>query len=156
MKIICLAIFFAFFCRKDKDEEAKEFLDENNADLDQNEEYLHQNKSIFNYRPRVHAERLNEAEVEFARQERLKEVQMWNILRQFFVYFCSLILLSMIIYSNAQTNSFLQVKHLKKYFFNTRQSDQNYLKVCFVFLLIIQWRIFSFKRSSPLMIIGNG
>ena len=89
---------------------------------------------MFTYRPCVHADRLNEAEVEFARQERLKEIPMWNILRQSFVYFCSLILLSMIIYSNTQTNSFLQVKHLKKYLFNSRESDQNYLKVCFSFL----------------------
>ena len=34
-------MFFAFFCRKDSDQEIREYIDENNADLDDNEEYLH-------------------------------------------------------------------------------------------------------------------
>jgi hypothetical protein len=41
LKIIGLSIFFAFFCRKDNDQEAHEFIDENNLDLDNDEEYLH-------------------------------------------------------------------------------------------------------------------
>jgi len=55
MKILCLAIFFAFFCRKsDDDKEAKEYIDENQIDLDNNEEYLHSNKGcLFIYRPPI-------------------------------------------------------------------------------------------------------
>jgi hypothetical protein len=42
LKILCLAIFFAFFCRKsDDDKEANEYLDENQIDLDNDEEYIH-------------------------------------------------------------------------------------------------------------------
>ena len=42
LKIICLAIFFACFCRKSNDDkEANEFLDNNQIDLDNDEEYLH-------------------------------------------------------------------------------------------------------------------
>ncbi len=44
LKILGLAIFFAFFCRKsndDDDKEAKEYIDENQIDLDNDEEYLH-------------------------------------------------------------------------------------------------------------------
>jgi hypothetical protein len=41
LKIIGLSIFFACFCRKDNDQEAHEFIDENNLDLDNDEEYLH-------------------------------------------------------------------------------------------------------------------
>ena len=37
-------MFFAFFCRKDSDQEIREYIDENNADLDDNEEYLHLKK----------------------------------------------------------------------------------------------------------------
>ena len=41
-KILGLAIFFAFFCRKsDDDQEAKEVLDDGQVDLDNDEEYLH-------------------------------------------------------------------------------------------------------------------
>ena len=147
LKIVTLAIFFALVCRKDKDEETNEYIDPNNLDLD--DEDLHQTKkvclkrnnckveSLFTYRSQVRAECLNEAEVEFARRERLKEIQMWKILHEMFIYICFIVLLSMIIYSNEQTNSFDQVKHLKRYFLNTRQIDNNYLKVCFCF--------FSFK-----------
>ena len=45
-KIICLSIFIAFFCRKDHDREASEYIDENNLDLDEDEEYLHTNNKV--------------------------------------------------------------------------------------------------------------
>jgi hypothetical protein len=43
LKIVCLTIFFAYLCRNsvDDDEEAKEHLDDNQFNLDNNEEYLH-------------------------------------------------------------------------------------------------------------------
>ena len=42
LKILCLAIFFAFFCRKsNEDQEAKELFDEGQLDLGNDEEYLH-------------------------------------------------------------------------------------------------------------------
>ena len=45
IKILCLAIFFAFFCRKPNDDkEANEYLDEKQIELDNDEEYLHTTK----------------------------------------------------------------------------------------------------------------
>ena len=42
LQIICLAIFFALFCRSnDKDKEAAEFIEDDQAALDGDEEYLH-------------------------------------------------------------------------------------------------------------------
>jgi len=42
LKIICLAILFACFCRNaNEDTEANEYLDDNQVDLDNDEEYLH-------------------------------------------------------------------------------------------------------------------
>lgn len=42
LKILCLAIFFAFFCRKsDDDKEANGYLDDNQINLDTDEEYFH-------------------------------------------------------------------------------------------------------------------
>lgn len=84
---------------------------------------------MFVYRPRVRYECLNEAQVAFARQERLKEIQMWSIIREISNYLCFLILISFIVNSNQQSNSFRQVQHLRKYFLNIRQPDNNYLKV---------------------------
>jgi hypothetical protein len=42
LKIICLSILFACFCRNaNEDKEANEYLDDNQVDLDNDEEYLH-------------------------------------------------------------------------------------------------------------------
>ena len=51
-QILGLAIFFAFFCRKsdDNDEEAKEVLDEDQLDLENDEEYLHSLQVCFSIR----------------------------------------------------------------------------------------------------------
>jgi hypothetical protein len=81
-----------------------------------------------------HVNRLDESEVAYARQERLKDVQMWSIIREFVLYFIFLSLIFMITYSNHDQNSFLQVNHLRKYFLNTRQVDMDYTKVCCVFV----------------------
>jgi hypothetical protein len=56
---------------------------------------------------------------------------MWSIIREALRYFCFLSLLCVIIYSNQNSNSFLQVKHLQKYFLNSRQMNYDYTKVCF-------------------------
>jgi hypothetical protein len=48
MKVLCLAIFFAFFFRNSNDDkEAKEFIDDNQVDLQNDEEYLHLHKVCF-------------------------------------------------------------------------------------------------------------
>ena len=70
-----------------------------------------------------------------ARRERVKEIQMWSIIRELFSYLAFLILISLIVYSNQQANSFVQVRHLRRYFLNTRQIDQSYLKVRLFFLV---------------------
>jgi hypothetical protein len=50
LKILCLAIFFAFFCRNTEDDkEANEHLDDNQLDLDNDEEYLHSNEVCLFY-----------------------------------------------------------------------------------------------------------
>jgi hypothetical protein len=52
LQIIGLAIFFACFCQNsNEDKEASEYLDDNQVDLDNDEEYLHSTEvSIFVYR----------------------------------------------------------------------------------------------------------
>ncbi|CAF3684254.1 unnamed protein product [Adineta steineri] len=122
LKIISLAIFFAFFCRKPNDDkEANEYLNDDQFALDEDEEYLHsiKNKFLFIYRSPIRANRLNQDEIISARDRRLKEVYMWSILREIFIYICFLSLLCIITYSNRHSNAFLQVNHLRKYFLNS-------------------------------------
>ena len=48
LKILCLAIFFAFVCRKsDDDKEVNEYSDDNEINLDNDEEYLHSTEVCF-------------------------------------------------------------------------------------------------------------
>jgi len=129
-KILSFAIFFAFFCRNSTDDkEANAYIDENPIHLNKDEEYLHSNQF---YRPPIRANCLNEAELICARYHRLKQVRMWSIIREIFLYLCFLSLLSVIVYPNRDSNSYLQVKHLRKCFLNSRQMDTDYSKVCFL------------------------
>ncbi len=129
-----MAIFFAFFCRKSNDDkEANEYLDDNQINLDNDEEYLHLtgNKSLFTYRPRVRIDRLNQAQIALARHQRLKEIQMWSLIREASMYICFLTVLTVLVYSNRRVDSFLQVDHFRKYFLNSRQIGLDYTQVCF-------------------------
>ncbi|CAF4339360.1 unnamed protein product, partial [Adineta steineri] len=133
LKIISLAIFFACFCQKNSydDKEANEYLDNNQLNLDNDEEYLHsiQKKSLFTYRQPIRVNRLNESEINSARNERLNEIHMWSIIREILIYICFLTVLYNIIYSNRNSNSFLQVNHSRDFFLNSRQINCDYTKI---------------------------
>ncbi len=62
-------------------------------------------------------------EVADARHRRLKDVQMWSIIRETLTYFSLLIFLCVIVYSNRDENAFLQVQHLRNYFSNEKYSQ---------------------------------
>jgi hypothetical protein len=72
---------------------------------------------------------LNEAEVACARRRRLKELHMWSIIREGLTYISFLLVLCVLIYSNRNGNAFYQMNHLRKFFLNTRQMDNDYTKV---------------------------
>ncbi|CAF4192320.1 unnamed protein product, partial [Adineta steineri] len=132
IKILSLAIIFACFCRRSNDDyEANEFLDNNQVDLNNDEEYVHSNKkrSLFTYRPPVRANRLNESEVIYARDRRLQEIYMWSIIREIVRYLWFFSLLSILTYTHRDLNSFNQVDHLQKYFLNSRQINSDYTTV---------------------------
>ncbi|UJR21041.1 hypothetical protein I4U23_024141 [Adineta vaga] len=132
LKIICVAIFLACFCRNSNDDrEATEFLNNDHVDLDHDEEYLHSNeeKYLFSSRSATRVNRLDEGEISWARHERLKEIQMWSIIRETAIYFCFLSLLCVVIYANHHSNSYFQVQHLRKYFHNSRQFDLDYTRI---------------------------
>jgi heme/copper-type cytochrome/quinol oxidase subunit 2 len=137
MKVLFLAIFFVFFFRNSNDDkEAKEFLYENPIELNNDEEYLHSNPFSV-HRSGVRANRLTKYEIVDARYRRLKNVQMWLIIREAFTYICFLVFLCVIVYSNRDSNSFLQVQHLRNYFSNSKSIGYQYSQVCFLLLSLI-------------------
>ncbi|CAF1313923.1 unnamed protein product [Adineta ricciae] len=134
-KIIGLAIIFALFIRNtNKDQQAAEFIDDDNEDhphLNNDEQYLHSldNQSPFNHRSKTQANRLNQAELAYIRDRRLKEIQMWSIIREIFTYLTFLALLYVITYSNINQHAFYEVQHLRQFFHNSRQIDNNYIQL---------------------------
>ncbi|CAF4112645.1 unnamed protein product, partial [Adineta steineri] len=130
IKILGLAVFFTLFCRNPNDDkEVKEYIDETNFELDGDEDYLHSNNFSLISHTSKRITRLNENEVAFLREQRLKEIQMWSIIREFIIYAIFLILLCIISFSNRTQNSFYQTDHLQKYFLNTRQTDCDYTQI---------------------------
>ncbi len=85
---------------------------------------------MFTYRSPIRANRLTKAEVACARRQRLNELRMWSIIREIFIYLFFLSLLYIVTYSNQQSNSSVQVEHLRKYLLNLRQIDCDYTQVC--------------------------
>ncbi|CAF4101668.1 unnamed protein product, partial [Adineta steineri] len=133
IKIICLAIFFICFCRNSKDDkETSEYINEDDGfNMADDEEYLHslEYRSLFSSESRQSISRLNENEVIYARDQRLKEIQMWAIIREYLIYFTFAILVFVITYSNREQHSFSQVNHLRAYFLNERQTTADYTKI---------------------------
>ncbi len=68
-------------------------------------------------------------EVEEARSRRVREVQMWSIIREILSYLCFLWLIYVITYSNNNQNAFRQVNHLRQYFMNIGHKKNDYTKV---------------------------
>ncbi|CAF1309622.1 unnamed protein product [Rotaria magnacalcarata] len=132
IKIIILTLLFAVFMRhKNEDEQAAEFIDDDNIELNDDEEYLHsiQTESSFTYRSQTRANRLDKVDIARARDRRVKEIQMWSIIREAFTFFVFLSLLYTITYTNVNDNAFYQVNHLQKFFLNTRQITNDYTKI---------------------------
>ncbi|CAF4143107.1 unnamed protein product, partial [Adineta steineri] len=134
VKILCLTIFFAFFCRNTNDnEETKHYLDGNEVNFDNDfEDYpqpVEKQPSLFTCRSSIRLNRLTKRQIAVARQERLKEIQMWSFIREILSYFCFFILLYTITYSNQNSNGYFQVDHLQKYFYNSREINSDYSKI---------------------------
>ncbi|CAF4342698.1 unnamed protein product, partial [Rotaria magnacalcarata] len=61
---------------KNEDEQAAEFIDDDNIELNDDEEYLHsiQTESSFTYRSQTRANRLDKVDIARARDRRVKEI----------------------------------------------------------------------------------
>ena len=65
----------------------------------------------------------------WAREQRLKEMKMWSIIRELVIYLIFLSLLYFVTYSNMNHQSFDQVKHFREFFLNSREIDRDFSKV---------------------------
>ncbi|CAF0742236.1 unnamed protein product [Didymodactylos carnosus] len=116
IKVVCFAIFFALVIRKDDDELLIE--DEEEMLLGDDEEYMNIDTSLLSIRSKTGYIPLNEAEIMDAREKRLKEIKMWDIIREIIAYASFLWILYVVSYSNRDPNGNLIVQHLRSYFLN--------------------------------------
>ena len=127
IKIICIAIFFAFFCRNSTDtKEENEYIDDDRIEID-NDHSTYSSPQVSRSSKSIN--RLTEKELAYAREQRLKEIEMWSIIREFALYAIFLTLICLITFSNRDERSFYQAKHFRKYLLNTRQADRDYTQV---------------------------
>jgi hypothetical protein len=73
----------------------------------------------------------------FLRDQRLKELKMYSLIREMLIYICFICLLNVVIYSNVNSNRFDQVNHLRKFILNSREFDKDFTKVCFLLIRLI-------------------
>ena len=118
-------------------------------------DFLFFDQSPFVSRAQPRARRLNEGELAWARDQRLKELRMWSIIREVATYFGCLVVLYLATYSNLNGYSFQQMQHLKIFFLNTRQASADFTQVS---LYPTSEHTGEHRRSrfKPLTTIGTG
>ena len=131
-----MAIFFAMMVRRDDDEE---IIDNDDEDifLDSDEEYLHNMRdgSLLTFRSKSGHIPLTQGEVAFARDRRLKQIRMWEIIRELLAYASFLWILYVVSYSNRDPNAYYLMKHLKHDLLNLNNATNDFTQVCFLLFL---------------------
>lgn len=135
-----MAIFFATIVRQDNEEE---IIDNDDEDifLDSDEEYLHnmRDASLLTFRSKSGHIPLTQGEVAFARDRRLKQIRMWEIIRELLAYASFLWILYVVSYSNRDPNAFYLMKHLRNDLLNLNNATNDFTKVCLLHRWSAHW-----------------
>lgn len=129
VKVILMAIFFALIIRRDDDEIIE--ADDDDIFLDGDEEYLHafDDGSLLTFRSKSGHIPLTQGEVAYAREKRLNELKMWDIIRELLAYISFLWILYVVSYANRDPNAGYLAKHLRRDFLNVNNATTNFEKV---------------------------
>jgi hypothetical protein len=129
VKVVCMAIFFALVTRRDDDDIIES--DDDDLFLDGDEEYLHafDDGSLLTFRTKSGHIPLTQGELAYARQQRLKEIKMWEILREMLAYASFLWILYVVSYSNRDPNSFYLMNHLREDLLNVNSATDDFTQV---------------------------
>jgi hypothetical protein len=72
---------------------------------------------------------LSDHEIAWARDQRLKQIRMWSIIREVIAYLAFLVLLYLSTYSNLNENAFFEVKHLRQFFLQPNRYGRDFTQV---------------------------
>lgn len=116
--------------RRDDDDEVIA-NDDDDIFLDGDEEYLHsfEDKSLLTFRTKSGHAPLTAGEIAYARDRRVKQIRMWEIIRELIAYASFLWILYVVSYSNRDPNAFYLMKHLKSDLLNLHNETENFNRV---------------------------
>ncbi|XP_074649181.1 polycystin-1-like [Tubulanus polymorphus] len=117
IKVFLIALFLSLIMKKTAEEEEEED-DEEDPQLLHDEDWLHQSQDAYGAaRPRKIAYRPPDPDLlERAREQRLKEIQMYNIIREIIFYALFLWVLLSVSYTFRDPYSYKMKDHLEKFF----------------------------------------
>jgi len=136
-----MAIFFALIIRRDEDV-AIDHEDDDDLFLDGDEEYLHafDDDSLLTFRSKSGHIPLTDGELSYARDRRLKEIKMWEIIREFLAYLSFLWILYVVSYSNCDPNAYFLKNHLTEDFLDLNSQTTSFKQVNIFFRNIFSER----------------
>ena len=111
---------------------------------------------MFIDRSEIGADCLNKYELEEARNNRAKQIQMWTIIREMLSYLSYLWIIYTITCSNRNNHAFLQVNHLRQFYLNIGHSNHDYTKVKDILFFESSLTKFEIDRLYQSMNIGHG
>lgn len=128
-KVLCMAIFFTLIVRRDDDDAIDN--DDEDIFLDGDEEYLHafDDGSLLTFRSKAGHIPLTQGELLYARDRRLNEIKMWEIVRELLAYLSFLWILYVVSYSNRDPNSYYLMQHLTDDFLNLNNATTDFTQV---------------------------
>jgi polycystin 1L2 len=124
-----MAVFFALIIRSDDDELIE---DSDDIFLEGDEEYLHafDDGSLLTFRSKKSGHiPLTQGEIAYARDKRLNEIKMWEIVRELIAYMSFLWILYVVSYSNRDPNSYYLMNHLREDFLNLGNQTNDFTTV---------------------------
>jgi polycystin 1L2 len=124
-----MAVFFALIIRRDDDELIE---DSDDIFLEGDEEYLHafDDGSLLTFRSKKSGHiPLTQGEIAYARDKRLNEIKMWEIVRELIAYMSFLWILYVVSYSNRDPNAYYLMNHLREDFLNLGNQTNDFTTV---------------------------
>ncbi|PVD37765.1 hypothetical protein C0Q70_00366 [Pomacea canaliculata] len=132
IKVFLMAIFMSLIIKNPGDDEDEEEIDEETTKLASDEIPLHpmNSESYGAARPRkIGYKPPDRRELEAARDRRMKEIQMWSVVREVIIYSFFLWILMLISYRTSNSNTFLYKDTMERIFITNVDTDVDFSSI---------------------------
>ncbi|KAL4239265.1 hypothetical protein ACF0H5_000082 [Mactra antiquata] len=132
IKVFLFAIIFSLIIKNPGSDEDEDDDEEAPKNIECDEEYLHEEDEFAMIAPRkpMHKPKpLDTKALETARKQRLKEIQMWAVIREILFYAFFLWILLVISYRSVNNNSYTYKHNMEKVFIMTNDTNKSFFKI---------------------------